>query len=79
MSKELEQHGIKQVIVRSEYPQTLGKIEWFWGTVGGNVCRPPCACTWRMKNTSRTFVIHAWNKVTGKLTNIPSTPAIHSA
>jgi transposase InsO family protein len=32
-SKELEQQGIKQVISRPKHPQTLGKIERFWGTL----------------------------------------------
>jgi transposase InsO family protein len=32
-SKELEQQGIKQVVSRPKHPQTLGKIERFWGTL----------------------------------------------
>ena len=32
-SKELEQRGIKQVVARPRRPQTLGKIERFWGTL----------------------------------------------
>jgi transposase InsO family protein len=32
-SKELEHQGIKQVISRPKHPQTLGKIERFWGTL----------------------------------------------
>lgn len=32
-SKELEQQGIRQVISRPKHPQTLGKIERFWGTL----------------------------------------------
>ncbi len=32
-SKELEQQGIKQIISRPKHPQTLGKIERFWGTL----------------------------------------------
>jgi len=32
-SKELEQQGIRQVISRPKHPQTLGKVERFWGTL----------------------------------------------
>jgi len=32
-SKELEQQGIRQVVSRPKHPQTLGKIERFWGTL----------------------------------------------
>jgi transposase InsO family protein len=32
-SKELEKRGIKQVVARPRHPQTLGKIERFWGTL----------------------------------------------
>jgi transposase InsO family protein len=32
-SKELEHQGIKQIISRPKHPQTLGKIERFWGTL----------------------------------------------
>ena len=32
-SKELEQQGIRQIISRPKHPQTLGKIERFWGTL----------------------------------------------
>jgi transposase InsO family protein len=32
-SKELEQQGIRQVVSRPRHPQTLGKIERFWGTL----------------------------------------------
>lgn len=32
-SKELEQHGIRQIVSRPKHPQTLGKIERFWGTM----------------------------------------------
>lgn len=32
-SKELEKHGIKQVVAAPRRPQTLGKIERFWGTL----------------------------------------------
>jgi len=32
-SKELEQHGIRQIVSRPRHPQTLGKIERFWGTL----------------------------------------------
>ncbi len=32
-SKELEQHGIRQIVSRPKHPQTLGKIERFWGTL----------------------------------------------
>jgi hypothetical protein len=32
-SKELEQRGIKQIVARPRHPQTLGKIERFWGTL----------------------------------------------
>ncbi len=31
--KELEQRGIRQVVARPRHPQTLGKIERFWGTL----------------------------------------------
>jgi len=32
-SRELEQQGIRQVVSRPRHPQTLGKIERFWGTL----------------------------------------------
>src|SRR5437016_12695014 len=32
-SKELEKRGIRQVVARPRRPQTLGKIERFWGTL----------------------------------------------
>jgi len=32
-TKELEKHGIKQVVAHPRRPQTLGKIERFWGTL----------------------------------------------
>ena len=32
-SKLLEARGVKQVVARSHHPQTLGKIERFWGTL----------------------------------------------
>jgi transposase InsO family protein len=32
-TKELEKRGIKQVVARPRHPQTLGKIERFWGTM----------------------------------------------
>jgi transposase InsO family protein len=32
-SKELEQRGIRQVVAAPRHPQTLGKIERFWGTL----------------------------------------------
>jgi transposase InsO family protein len=32
-SKELEKRGIRQVVSRPRHPQTLGKIERFWGTL----------------------------------------------
>jgi transposase InsO family protein len=32
-SRVLEQQGIKQVVARPRHPQTLGKIERFWGTL----------------------------------------------
>jgi hypothetical protein len=32
-SRELEQQGIRQVVSRPKHPQTLGKIERFWGTL----------------------------------------------
>jgi transposase InsO family protein len=32
-SKELEKRGIRQVVARPRHPQTLGKIERFWGTL----------------------------------------------
>jgi transposase InsO family protein len=32
-TRELEKRGIKQVIARPRHPQTLGKIERFWGTL----------------------------------------------
>jgi transposase InsO family protein len=32
-SKELDKHGIKQIVARPRHPQTLGKIERFWGTL----------------------------------------------
>jgi len=32
-SRELMQQGIRQVIARPRHPQTLGKIERFWGTM----------------------------------------------
>ena len=32
-TKELEKRGIKQVVARPRRPQTLGKIERFWGTL----------------------------------------------
>src|SRR5207253_4633400 len=32
-SKELEKRGIKQVVAKPRRPQTLGKIERFWGTL----------------------------------------------
>jgi transposase InsO family protein len=31
--KELEKRGIRQVVARPRHPQTLGKIERFWGTL----------------------------------------------
>ncbi|HVX15395.1 MAG TPA: DDE-type integrase/transposase/recombinase [Pirellulales bacterium] len=32
-TKELEKRGIKQVVARPRRPQTLGKVERFWGTL----------------------------------------------
>jgi transposase InsO family protein len=32
-SKELEKRGIRQIVARPRHPQTLGKIERFWGTL----------------------------------------------
>src|SRR5439155_8573105 len=32
-TRELEKRGIKQVIAQPRHPQTLGKIERFWGTL----------------------------------------------
>jgi transposase InsO family protein len=32
-AKELEQRGIRQVVARPRHPQTLGKVECFWGTL----------------------------------------------
>jgi transposase InsO family protein len=32
-AKELEQRGIRQVVARPRHPQTLGKVERFWGTL----------------------------------------------
>ncbi len=32
-SRELEKHGIKQIVARPHRPQTLGKIERFWGSL----------------------------------------------
>jgi transposase InsO family protein len=32
-AKELEQRGIRQIVARPRHPQTLGKIERFWGTL----------------------------------------------
>src|SRR5438132_2756431 len=32
-TKELEQRGIRQIVARPRHPQTLGKIERFWGTL----------------------------------------------
>ena len=32
-SRELEQQGIRQLISRPKHPQTLGKVERFWGTL----------------------------------------------
>jgi transposase InsO family protein len=32
-SKRLEQRGIRQIVARPKRPQTLGKIERFWGTL----------------------------------------------
>jgi len=32
-TKELEKRGIKQVVAKPRRPQTLGKIERFWGTL----------------------------------------------
>lgn len=32
-TRELEKHGVKQIVARPRRPQTLGKIERFWGTL----------------------------------------------
>jgi transposase InsO family protein len=32
-SRELEKRGIKQIVSRPRHPQTLGKVERFWGTL----------------------------------------------
>jgi len=32
-SRELEKHGIQQIVARPRRPQTLGKIERFWGSL----------------------------------------------
>jgi transposase InsO family protein len=32
-SRECEKHGIKQIVAKPRRPQTLGKIERFWGTL----------------------------------------------
>ena len=32
-SRELEKHGIRQIVARPHRPQTLGKIERFWGSL----------------------------------------------
>jgi transposase InsO family protein len=38
-TKELEKRGIKQVVAAPRRPQTLGKIERFWGTPVARVRR----------------------------------------
>ena len=32
-TRELEKRGIRQIVARPRHPQTLGKIERFWGTL----------------------------------------------
>lgn len=32
-TRRLEQHGIRQIVARPRRPQTLGKVERFWGTL----------------------------------------------
>jgi transposase InsO family protein len=32
-TKELEKHGVRQIVARPRHPETLGKIERFWGTL----------------------------------------------
>lgn len=32
-AKELEKHGIKQIVARPRHPETLGKVERFWGSL----------------------------------------------
>jgi hypothetical protein len=32
-SKELERRGVRQIVAKPRHPQTLGKIERFWGTL----------------------------------------------
>lgn len=39
-SKELEARGIKQIVARPRRPQTLGKIERFWGTLWRECLQP---------------------------------------
>ena len=38
-TRELEKRGIRQIVARPRHPQTLGKIERFWGTLVAGVCR----------------------------------------
>jgi transposase InsO family protein len=46
-TKHLEKRGIKQLIARPKRPQTLGKIERFWGTVWRELVETAVFLAWR--------------------------------
>ena len=45
-TKECEKRGVKQIVASPHRPQTLGKIERFWGRCGGSASRRRCSWTW---------------------------------
>ena len=45
-SKELDKRGIRQVVARPRHPQTLGKIERFWGTLWRECVGRRSSSTW---------------------------------
>ena len=47
-SEGCEKRGIKQIVASPHRPQTLGKIERFWGTLWRDASRRRCSWIWAM-------------------------------